>query len=119
MPVDRARLKSRVFDRQRARSGPSGSLKILSGSQHEIIEATYTAGWRFPRDVYDDLAAGKKFRKLEIADTDGTRKAKLIAMTAIQVDSVIYKNPSKDPNLFFSGGLSVYEFKVSPTGERV
>lgn len=108
-----------AFDAERDILGPSGSLKILSGSQHETTEATYTTGWKFPRKEYDDLATGTKYRKLYVADSDGTRKAKLKAMTALQVDSVIYKNPSKDPQLLHAGGVPVYEFKVSPTGERV
>lgn len=107
-----------AFDARRGILGPSGSLKILSGPQHATVEATYITGWEFPRKEYDDLATGKKYRKLKIADTNGARKPKLIAMTAIQIDSVIYKNPSKDPQLQLNGGVPVYEFKVSPTGER-
>lgn len=108
-----------AFDAEREILGPSGSLKILSGPQHATTEDTYATGWKFPRKEYDDLSNGTKYRKLYVADPDGTRKAKLKAMTAIQVDSVIHKNPSKDPHLQLSGGIPVYEFKVSPTGERV
>jgi hypothetical protein len=108
-----------TFDAERSILGPSGSLKILSGPQHATTEATYTTGWNFPRKEYDDLANGQKFRKLYVADVDGTRKAKLKAMTALQVDSVIHSIQSKDPQLQQSGGVPVYEFKVSPTGESV
>ena len=108
-----------AYDAERGILGPSGSLKVLSGPQHTTTEATYTTGWKFPRREYDDLAKGEKYRKLHVADPDGTRKTKLKAMTAVQVGSVVYKNPSKDPHLFQDGGVPSYEFKVSPTGERV
>src|SRR5688572_14640419 len=108
-----------AFDSKREIFGPSGSLKILSGPQHATVEATYTTGWELPRKEYDDLALGKKYRKLVVADPDGTRKAKLRVLTAFQVESVIYKNPSKDPHLLQGGGIPVYEFKIYATGERV
>ena len=108
-----------AFDTERLLFGPSGSLKILSGAQHETTEATYTTGWKFPRKEYDDLASGTKFRKLYVADPDGSRKANLKAMTAIQVDAVIHSIASKDPHLQQSGGVASYEIKVSPTGEQV
>lgn len=111
---------SEAWDAVRELLGPSGSLKILSGSTAPYpTVATYDTGWVLPRKEYNDLATGKKFRKLKIADPDGTRKAELIEMTALQIDSVIYKNPAKDPQLYLSGGVPVYEFKLQPTGERV
>jgi len=117
--IDLATARATIFDEHRAIFGPSGSLKILSGPQHAATEATYTTGWKFPRKEYDDLANGTKYRKLHVADPDGTRKPKLKAMTAIQVDSVIHKIASKDPHLQANGGVPVYEIRVSPTGEQV
>lgn len=117
--VDIASALSEVHDELREIFGPSGSLKLLSGPQHATTEATYATGWSFPRKEYDDLALQKKFRKLIVDDPDGTRKAKLKAATAIQVDSVIYKNVSKDPHLNHDGGIPSYEFRVYSTGERV
>lgn len=110
---------SEAFDAEREILGPSGSLKILSGPQHATTEATYTTGWKFPRREYTDLVAQKQFRKLSVADPDGSRQPKLNAATAIQVGSVIYKNAAKDPSLALPGVVPVYEFKVYGTGERV
>lgn len=110
---------ARAFDRVRGVFGPSGSLKVLSGPQHATTEATYSTGWRFPRDEYDDLPAGKKYRKLSVADPDGSRKAKLIAGTALQIGDLIYKNAVKDESLRLPGVVPVYVFKVYGTGERI
>lgn len=117
--TDIAEAFSEAFDAEREILGPAGSLKLLSGPQHAATEATYTTGWKFPRKEYNDLAAQKQYRKLVVADPDGTRKAKMFAATAIQVGSVIYKNAAKDPSLALSGVVPVYEFKVYGTGERV
>src|SRR5688572_26155902 len=104
-----------AFDALRDIFGPSGSLKILSGSQAAYTTlATYTTGWSFRREEYDDLKNGVKYRKLIVSDPDGTRKTHLKAMTAIQVDSVIHKNPGKDPHLNFEGGVPTYTFKMQP-----
>lgn len=108
-----------AFDAEREILGPSGSLKILSGPQHATTEATYTSGWKFPRKEYTELVTGKQFRLLKVADPDGARRAKLKAGTAIQVDTVIYKNASKDPSLDLAGVVPVYEFKIYTTGGRV
>lgn len=120
--IQKAGALSATFDAERQIDGPSGSLKILSGPQHATTEATYTSGWKFPRKEYTEnlgTAGGKLYRKLMVADSDGTRKAKLAAATAIQVGSVIYKQAVKDPSLLLPGVVPVYEFKVYGTGERV
>jgi hypothetical protein len=108
-----------AFDAEREILGPSGSLKILSGPQHATTEATYTTGWKFPRKEYTELVTGKQFRLLKVADPSGSRRAKLIAGTALQIGSVVYKNAAKDANLNLPGVIPVYEFKIYGTGERV
>ncbi len=108
-----------MFDTLRELRGPSGSLKVLSGPQHATTEATYTDGWDFPRKEHLDVTTNKQYRRLLIADPDGTRKTKLVAATALKVGSVIYKNAAKDPNLALPGIVPVYEFRVYGTGERV
>ena len=108
-----------MFDTLRELRGPSGSLKLLSGPQHATTEATYTTGWDFPRKEHVDVTTNKQYRRLLIADSDGTRKAKLVAATAVRIGSLIYKNSAKDPSLSSPGVVPVYEFKVYGTGERV
>src|SRR5690349_5906844 len=113
-----AEAKSRGFDHERQIFGPSDTLSTISGPQSEVNEGSYTNGWKFPRKEHNDMGAGKTFRKLFVADPDGTRKPGLIRSTAIQVDTVIYKNAVKDPQLILSVVIPVYEFKVYGTGER-
>jgi hypothetical protein len=106
-----------AFDALRDIFGPSGSLKILTGSTAPYTtEATYTTDWYLPKHEYTELATGKKFQKLRIADPEGTRLASLKRMTAVQVGTQVYKFHSKDS---FIGSVPNYEFKIYATGERV
>src|SRR5688572_30781984 len=96
--------------------GVSATLKTLTGSGPYTLSATYSTNWYLSRYEYTEQVTGKKYKLLKVADLDGTRLAKLKAMTAIQVGTVIYKFHSKDS---FVGTIPAYEFKVYPTGEQV
>lgn len=78
--------------------------------------ATYGDNWYLDKKEYNDVAAGKKFKRLVVDDVDGCRLAKLRAMTAVQVGDTVYKVNVKDS---FIGSVPSYEFRLSPTGERV
>lgn len=78
--------------------------------------ATYAADWYLDKKEYSDVVAGKKFKRLVVDDLDGSRLPKLRAMTAVQVGDTVYKVNVKDS---FIGSVPSYEFRLSPTGERV
>lgn len=92
------------------------TLKTLTGSGPYTTTATYTDDWYLSKREYTDLKTGAKFKRLTVEDLDGTRLAKLKAMTAVQIGSVVYKFNAKDS---FIGSIPSYEFKVYPTGEQV
>ena len=98
-------------------------LQVLSGDQQAYVpEATYDSHWYLDRREYSDLVANKKFILLKVADSEGCRLDKLRKATAMQVGNAQvgwtrFKFAVK-PTLL-SGMVPVYEFKLSPTGERV
>jgi len=91
-------------------------LKVFSGSNGDVLEATYTTGWYFDNKEYSDVVVGKKYKRLVIDDLEGCRLEKLRTMTAVQVGGLRFKFVAKPT---FIGSVSSYEFKLTPTGERV
>lgn len=78
--------------------------------------ATYDSHWYLDRREYSELVTGKRYLLLRVEDVDGCRLEKLREMTAVRVDDLIFKVITK-PN--FIGSVAAWEFKLSPTGERV
>lgn len=76
----------------------------------------WTTNWFLDRRAYTDIASGKQYRRLVIEDVEGCRKQAMIDMTAIQIGEYRFKFVAKPD---FLGSLPSYEFRLSPTGERV
>jgi hypothetical protein len=107
----------RAHDKLRSIFYAGLTLKILSGDQNSYAtEATYDTHWYLDKHEYSDLVAGKKYKLLVIEDVEGDRLAKLRKMTAVQIGDLRFKFAVKPTIL---GSVPVYEFKLSPTGERV
>lgn len=77
---------------------------------------TWTTHWFLDRRTYSDITTGKQYRRLVIDDPDGCRRRILEDMTAVQIGEYRFKVPAKPD---FLGSLPSYEFRLSPTGERV
>lgn len=76
MPVDRARLRSRVLDRQRTRKYGTLSVKLLTGIKVPYTAvATYSDGWNL--EHIEDVTKGADYHKIFIMDLDGSRGANL------------------------------------------
>jgi hypothetical protein len=88
---------------------------VTTGPYSDPI-ATYTTHWYMDKKEYNDVIAGKKFKRLVIDDLDGCRLSKLREMTVVQIGDTVYKFHAKDS---FIGSVPSYEFKIYPTGERV
>lgn len=78
-----------------------------------IIWSTH---WFLDRRVYSDITSGKQYRRLVIEDVEGCRKQTMIDMTAVQIGEYRFKFVAKPD---FLGSVASYEFRLSPTGERV
>jgi hypothetical protein len=91
-------------------------LKVLSGTDGSVVEATYTTGWWLDQKEYSDVVAGKKYKRLVVEDVEGCRLSVLRAATAMQVGDTRFKFAAKTS---FIGSVPSYEFKLQPTGERV
>lgn len=78
--------------------------------------ATYDSHWYLDRREYSEQVTGKRYLLLRVEDAEGCRLQKLREMTAVRVDDLIFKVITK-PN--FIGSVPAWEFKLSPTGERV
>jgi hypothetical protein len=97
---------------------------VLSGDQNSpVTEATYDSHWYLDRQERSlDLATGKKYLPLTVADSEGCRLSVLRKATAVQIGNPQtgwqrFKFAVKPT--FLTGMIPVYEFKLSPTGERV
>src|SRR5688572_4399957 len=113
----------RGFDKLRTIFLNGVCLQVLSGDQQAYTtEATYDSHWYLDRREYSDLVANKKFILLKVADFEGCRLAVLRRATAMQVgnpqDGWLRFKFAVKPT-FLPGMVPVYEFKLSPTGERV
>ena len=118
-----ARAKGRSYDKLRSIFLSDVCLKLLSGDQNNYAtEATYDSHWYLDRREYSDLVANKKFILLKVADFEGCRLAVLRKATAMQMgnpqDGWLRFKFAVKPT-FLPGMVPVYEFKLSPTGERV
>lgn len=78
--------------------------------------ATYDDNWWFDQKEYSDVVAGKKYKRLVVEDIEGCRLAQLRAVTAFQMGDMIFKVNVKPT---FIGSVPSYEFRLSPTGERI
>jgi hypothetical protein len=118
-----ARGLGRGYDKLRSIFLSGVCLQVLSGDQNGYVpEATYDSHWFLDRREYNDLATRKKYILLKVADSDGCRLEKLRKMTAVRVGNPQvgweqWKGIVKPS--FVPGMVPVYEFKLSPTGERV
>ena len=118
-----ARALGRSYDKLRSIFLNGVCLQILSGDQQAYVtEATYDSHWYLDRREYSDLVANKKFILLKVADAEGCRLEKLRKATAVQVGNgqigwTRFKFAVKPT--FLPGTVPNYEFKLSPTGERV
>lgn len=118
-----ARGLGRGYDKLRTVFLEGVCLRVLSGDQNSpVTEATYDSHWYLDRREYSDLATGKKYILLKVADYEGCRLEKLRKVTAVQIGNPQigwerFKFAVKPT--FIPGMVPVYEFKLSPTGERV
>jgi hypothetical protein len=118
-----ARGLGRGYDKLRTVFLEGVCLRVLSGDQNSpTVEATYDSHWYLDKHEYPDLTAGKKYILLKVGDYEGCRLEKLRKMTAIEIGNPQigwerWKVPNKPT--FVPGMVPVYEFKLSPTGERV
>ena len=119
-----ARALGRSYDKLRTIFLKGECLRVYDVTQPPYTTpiATYDSHWYLDRREYSDLVANKKFILLKVADSEGCRLDKLRKATAMQVGNVQvgwtrFKVAVKPT--FLPGMVPVYEFKLSPTGERV
>jgi hypothetical protein len=113
-----ARALGRSYDKLRTIFLNDVCLKLYDVTQPPYTTpiATFDSHWYLDKREFSDLATGKKYKLLKVADVDGCRLEKLRRMTAVQVGDTVFKFVSKDS---FIGSMPAYEFKLQPTGERV
>lgn len=91
-------------------------LKVFSDSGGQTLETTYTTDWYFDNKEYSDVVAGKKYKRLVVDDLEGCRLAVLREATAVQIGDLRFKFVAKPT---FISSVPSYEFRLTPTGERV
>lgn len=112
-----ARALGRAHDKLRSVFLEGVCLKLYeTGPPYSTPTATFTSHWYLDKHEYSDVVAGKKYKRLVVEDVEGCRVEKLRGMVAVQVGDTIYKVNVKDS---FIGSVPSYEFRLSPTGERV
>lgn len=91
-------------------------LKVFSEADGQTLEKTYTTDWYLDNKEYSDVVAGKKYKRLVVEDLEGCRLPVLRNATAVQIGDLRFKFVAKPT---FLGSVPSYEFRLSPTGERV
>lgn len=111
-----ARALGRSHDKLRSIYLEGLCLKVFSGDNGETLAATYTDGWYFDNKEYSDMVAGKKYKRVVVDDITGCRLPVLREATAVRIGDLKFKVVTKPT---FLGSVPSYEFKLTPTGERV
>jgi hypothetical protein len=113
-----ARGLGRSYDKLRSifLSGVCLKLYDVTTPPYSTPIATYDSHWYLDKREYSELVTGKRYLLLKVVDVDGCRLQKLRDMTAVQIGDLVFKVVVK-PN--FTGSVPAWEFKLSPTGERV
>lgn len=116
MPVDRARLRSRVLDRQRQRKYGNLAVKVLTGIKVPYtVAATYSDGWNLEHIA--DVTKSADYHKIFIMDLNGSRAAHLKKATAFSISGFIYTRNAGDAP-WPTGVIPEWVYRVQPTGER-
>src|SRR5688500_7031978 len=111
-----ARALGRGYDKLRTIFLSGTCLQVLTGDQNGYaVAATYDTSWYLDRREYNDLATGKRFILLKVADHEGCRLEDLKKMTAVQIGNpqigwMRWKVPAKPT--FIPGMVPIYEFKL-------
>jgi hypothetical protein len=115
IPGDISEAYGEFYDAWREVFFGDGPLKIYegTGAPYTLLD-TYTTGWRLV--AKHDPKAGKEVLKLELADLDGTRRAKMRKATVVEAEGVYYKRGASDPPF---GDNKIWRYAVQPTGEQV
>jgi hypothetical protein len=115
IPADISEAYGEFYDAWREVFFGDGPLKIYegAGAPYTLLD-TYASGWRIVKQK--DIPTGKDVFKLELADLDGTRRAKMRKATAVEAEGVYYKRISSDPPF---GDNKIWRYAVQPTGEQV
>lgn len=111
-----ARAQARAHNTLRRIYTEGLCLKVFSDSGGQTLETTYTTDWYLDGKEYSDVIAGKKYKRLVVDDLDGCRLAVLRDATAVQVGDLRFKFVAKPT---FLGSVPSWEFRLTPTGERV
>lgn len=116
MPVDRARLRARVHDRQRTRKFGTLSVKVLTGVRVPYsVAGTYSDGWNL--EHVEDATKGADYHKIFIMDLDGSRGENLKKATAFSISGHIYtRNAGDAPEP--AGVIPEWVYRVQRTGVR-
>jgi hypothetical protein len=113
-----ARALGRSHDKLRSVSLEGECIRLydVTAAPYTTPIAIYDSHWYLDKREYSELVTGKRYLLLKVADVDGCRLRKLRDMTAVRVGDMVFKVITK-PN--FVGSVPLWEFKLSPTGERV